>query len=105
MTYAIDFDGVLTNTKMQFFVRKLIAERNDVWIVTKRRDGEHNVDLFKVCDFIKLPTFKIIFTNNKYKAEFLVGLNVDVFIDNETDEFEYLMRYSNVVPLNFTSND
>lgn len=101
MIIAIDFDGVLTNYKMQILAKKMISEKNDVWIVTKRRIGMDNKDLQKVLDFIRLPMSKVIFTNNKDKEEFLKGINADIFIDNENNEFANLMSYSNVLPLHF----
>lgn len=99
MTVAIDFDGCLDSYKMQQFAKKLIVEKNEVWVVTKRREGTHNVDLKKVLQLIRLPESMVIYTNGKDKAKLIMGINADLFIDNESAEFEYINNHSNTLAL------
>lgn len=100
MTIVLDFDGCLDNYKVQSFARKAIAEKNQVWVCTKRKDGDkYNADLRKVLDFIRLPESMVVYTNGKRKAEIVMALNADIFIDNETTEFDTINNYSNTLAL------
>ena len=98
---VFDYDGVLTNVSVRWLAKKMIAERNDVWIVTKRNDKMCDKDMEKVLEFIKLPKAKIVFTSNKKKIEFLTALNADMFIDDKTDEFFDILNSTNTIPLCF----
>ena len=99
MVIAFDFDGCLDNYKVQQFAKKAISERNEVWVITKRRDGRHNVDLQSVLKSIRLPPTMVVYTDGKDKAKIVMGLNVDLYIDNETAEFEKINNNSNVLAL------
>ncbi len=104
MRIAIDFDGCLDNYKIQVFAKKAIAENNDVWVLTKRREGKYNEDLKEVLKLIRLSEVKVIYTDGKRKAEILSGLNFDLFIDNDTKEFDTINNYSNTLALPFYEN-
>lgn len=99
MIVAIDFDGVLDQYRVQQFAKKLIAEKNEVWVVTKRREGKHNADLQQVLKEIRLPEMMVVYTNGKDKAKLIMGLNADLYIDNETAEFEHINNHSNILAL------
>jgi hypothetical protein len=101
MIVAFDYDGCLDNYKVQQFAKKLIAERNEVWVVTKRREGSHNVDLMKVLKSIMLPEVCVVYTNGKDKAKIIMGLNADLYIDNEMGEFEHINNHSNVLAVSY----
>lgn len=95
MTIIFDFDGVLTSIKIQQLAKKMILEKNDVWIITKRKN-DYNKEVSSVCSKIGLNITKIIYTNNKSKGELIVGLNADLYIDNITEEFDYLNNTNTV---------
>jgi hypothetical protein len=101
MVYAIDFDGVLSDVRMQQVTKRLISERNEVWVITKRRKNEKNEDLQLVLDKIKLPIFKVIFTERKAKSEFLKAINADFFIDNNDEEFAEINHFTSIIPLKY----
>lgn len=99
MVIIFDFDGVLDQYKVQQFAKKLIAEKNEVWVVTKRREGRHNEDLQRVLRAIRLPEMMVVYTDGKDKAKLIMGLNADLYIDNETAEFDHINNHSNVLAL------
>ena len=103
MVIAFDFDGVLSNLKMQQFARKCMRSGIDVWVVTARREGEHNQDLHKVLLKIGLTLGKVIFTDSKEKIDYLKGINADLFIDDNSTEFNSIMDYTDTIPVWFTS--
>ena len=100
MKIAFDFDGTLTNEKIQNICRKFIEENQEVWIVTTRWDkyNEHmylsrftqdKIDnarnnLLDIAN--KLGIKNIFFTNMKPKAEFINSNNFDVLYDNDIKE-------------------
>lgn len=95
MTIIFDFDGVLTSIKIQQLAKKMILEKNDVWVITKRRN-DYNKEVLSVCNKIGLNITKIIYTNRKRKGELIVALNADLYIDNIQEEFEYLENTNTV---------
>lgn len=99
MVICIDFDGVLDQYKVQQFAKKLVAEKNEVWVVTKRREGRHNEDLQRVLQAIRLAPTAVVYTDGKDKAKVVMGLNADLYIDNETAEFYHINNHSNVLAL------
>lgn len=100
MVYAFDFDGVLDGKKMQRLASKLRQQRNEVWLVTMRRENEFNKNILKpILDKLGLTEYNVIYCNDKPKWELLLGINADIYIDNIADEFEVLKEYTNVVPL------
>jgi len=99
MVIAFDYDSCLDQYKVQLFAKKAISEGNEVWVVTKRRKGIHNVDLLNVLKNIKLPEICVVYTDGKDKAKVVMGLNADLYIDNETAEFDHINNHSNVLAL------
>jgi len=105
MIIAVDFDSCLSEANMQSFIRKARKSGNEIWVITKRREGEHNVDLFKVLDKVGLSIGQVVFTNNKAKFDFVKALNADIFIDNESGEFEVINDYTNTIPLKYGNSN
>ena len=101
MIFAIDFDGTLTDIKFQLKVKKLLNEKNDIWVITKRKKSDKNEELLMVLNKINLPIFKVIFTERKPKYEFLKAINADFFIDNNDEEFAEINNFTNIVSLKF----
>ena len=94
MVVAFDFDGVLSSPEIQALAKKMIREKNDVWVVTKRNES-FNRDVIKVCDKIGIPPQKVIYTNNQFKAEYIMGINADLYVDNITEEFDLINSVTN----------
>jgi len=103
MTVAFDFDGTIDDTMLQSLATKLRSERNEIWIVTMRRNDEFNNSVInKVLSNIGVSKLNVIYCNNKPKWECLNAINADIYIDNITDEFEVIKDNSNTIPLLWT---
>jgi 5'(3')-deoxyribonucleotidase len=99
MNLCLDFDGVLSERMMQNFVKKCM-KGNEVWIVTARKDNEHCRKVMKpVLDKLGLSFASVIFCNGKPKKDILVGINADLYIDNETIELSDINEHTNTIAL------
>ena len=100
MVICFDFDGTIDDIDLHRLAAKMIREKNEVWIVTARRENEHSKGVVKkVIDRLGISEYQVIYCNEKPKWEILKGLNADIYIDNITDEFDALKAHSNVIPL------
>ena len=100
--YAFDFDGSLDYKVLQRLAIKLRKEKNEIWIVTARRDNEYNRKAIQpVLDSLALTHQNIIYCGNQPKYEMLQIINADIYIDNITDEFENIINHTNTIPLLF----
>lgn len=97
---ALDWDGVCSTDSIQRLARKLSREHNEIWIITMRRESDYNLkEMMPALAKIGLSAGSIIFCNNKPKWELLKAFNVDIYIDNITDEFGIINEQTNTVPL------
>lgn len=100
MVYAFDFDGTVDDTRLQELAIKLRKEKNEVWVVTMRRDNEFsNAKMKPVLNKLGLTKYNVIFCDGKEKFEYLKSINADIYIDNIMDEFETIKNHSHTVPL------
>jgi len=100
MIIAFDFDGVLTDIRMQIFAKKMRVERHEVWIITARRNNEYNKKIVEpILEKIGLFEGMVIYTDEKPKREYLKGLNADIYIDNIPDEINTINNYTNTIAL------
>jgi len=104
MIIAFDFDKTLDDLRIQILCKKLVSERNEVWVVTARKDNDYNNSILKpVLDRVMLSKYNVIYCNDKPKADMLKMLNADIYIDNINDEFEIISNHSNTIPLLWSS--
>ena len=83
---SFDFDGTLSEERVQIYARELIARGVEVWIVTSRFEnaGKYNEffneslqisydhrDLEEVAEDLRIPENRIIFTNMEDKSVYL----------------------------------
>lgn len=102
MIIALDFDGVADKKQIQALARKFVKGRNEVWIVTMRRDNEYNRNILSpVLNSIGLTHHNVIYTDEKPKYEFLQMINADLYIDNESNEFGTILNHTNTIPVLF----
>jgi hypothetical protein len=102
MIVAFDFDGTLDDVRLQKLAKKLVREKNEVWIVTARKENDFNKKaIYPTLQKIGLSEYSIIFCNERPKFEMLQTINADIYIDNITDEFEKIKNYSNTIPLSW----
>ncbi len=100
MVVAFDFDRTLDSTILQRLALKMRRERNEIWIVTARRDNDFNrKTLEPVLKKIGLTFLSVIFCDEKPKFEYIKGINADIYIDNINNEFEELLNTTNTIPL------
>lgn len=103
MVIAFDFDHTITDIRLQRLAKKMIRERNEVWIVTMRKENDFNKKIVKpVLDKIGLPEMRVIYCDEKPKRDFLAGINADVYVDNISTEFSQIINHTNTVPLLFS---
>ena len=100
MIVAFDFDGTIDDARLQNLAKKLRGEKNEVWIVTARRETQYNHDLLKpVLNKIGLTNYQVIFCDDKPKWELLQSINADIYIDNISNEFDIIKNHTNTIPL------
>jgi hypothetical protein len=99
MVIAFDFDGTLSDERIQMLAKKM-RSGNELWVVTARSDSDFNRGALKsVLNKLGLTEHQVIFCNEKPKWEYLKGINADVYIDNVSFEFENILNKTNTIPL------
>jgi hypothetical protein len=108
MKVSFDFDDTLTKPRIQKYVKFLISKGVEVYITTSRYEGFNygygnvkydNSDLFLVANKLGIKQENIIFTNFKYKAEFL---HDDFLFHVDDDQYE-LDRISRIKAIDVNS--
>jgi hypothetical protein len=59
----------------------------------------NNEKLKPVLNKLGLTKYSVIFCDEKPKWEWIKQFNIDIYIDNITDEFEVIKNHTNAVPL------
>lgn len=91
-----DFDGVLSTPQGQAMAAKDIKNGNQVFVCTKRGLMSQN-DVYAVSDRLGIPRENVIFTQGKYKYNYLRNLFIDIFYDDTQEEIDKINRHSGVV--------
>lgn len=81
---SVDYDGVLSTPDGEDLVQELIAEGNDVYVVTARNELEGAPVLAKAKEF-RIPAANVVFTNGKSKSPILKALGITKHYDNNPD--------------------
>ena len=98
--YAFDFDGTLTDARLQRLFKVLKSEQNELWIVTARKDSQYNRSALKeVMDKLFISFANVIFCDEQPKCEMLKMINADIYIDNISSEFDAIKNHTNTIPL------
>jgi CTP synthase (UTP-ammonia lyase) len=88
LVVAVDFDGVLSEIKIQNLVKKFRLSGVQVWVVTARKETTYNIELIeKVICNLGISSHQVIYCNEKPKFELIEALNADIYIDNINKEF------------------
>ena len=88
LVVAVDFDGVLSEIKIQHLVKKFRLSGVQVWVVTARSENKYNIELIeKVICNLGISSHQVIYCNEKPKFELIEALNADIYIDNINKEF------------------
>ena len=115
---SIDFDGTLSRKDVQTFVKQLVCEGHEVWIVTSRFDNieglshnwnwvpNQNEKLFRVAEEIGILESQIKFTNMVPKIDFLLGKGFHFHLDDDESElFDIIQSGDDCKPLNVGHSD
>ena len=102
---SFDFDDTLSKRRAQSFAKALIARGVEVWIVTSRysdlrRGGwdqkGYNDDLWEVADRLGIPSNRVVFTDQKPKADFFLGSDFVWHLDDDPVELEEINEQTSV---------
>ena len=100
MIIAFDFDGVLSSIKIQALAKKSIKEGNEIWVITARRENDFNKNILNpILQRIKLSEYRVIYADEKPKIEHLKTINADLYIDNNSKEFQHINNFTNTIPV------
>lgn len=100
MVICFDFDGVISDKRIERLANKFIEGGNEIWVVTMRKENEFNRSkILPLLNRLKLTFFNVIFCDEKPKINFLEGIGADIYIDNVSDEFETISCHTEIVPL------
>ena len=80
---SFDFDGTLSQEKIQQIAKDKIQTGDDVYIITKRAKSKLVLDVAKS---LGISEKNVIFTNHKPKWTFIKDLGIDTHYDNVNDE-------------------
>ena len=98
--FAFDFDNTFSDLRIQDLAKKLIREKNEIWIVTARRENDFSKNIIiPIISKIGLSEYNVIYCGDKPKFEMLTAINADIYIDNISDEFDKIKNHSNTIPL------
>lgn len=98
---SVDFDGTLTLKKVQSFI-KLISPYYRVVILTTRNKKADNSDLYELASKLKIND--VIFTNGRFKAEYLKNENYTIHLENDWNEL-LMAKGSGVEPVSVLWED
>lgn len=107
-TITVDFDDTLSRPDVRKFVKELMNEGINVWVLTSRYDDLHkhrypqnptNEDLYKVTDDLGIPRGNIRFQCMRPKAEYLINSNVVLHLDDDFIELYDINRLTNTIPV------
>ena len=114
MIITVDFDGTLDREDVQRYVKRLILEGHDIFILTSRYDDLHtcntyinesNCDLYQLASILNIPKHRIIFMNMRSKYEWLFDSIVDIHIENDEVEIEEILHYTNTNCIDVNKKD
>ena len=98
---SFDFDGTLSQEKIQTLAKNKIADGNDVYIITKRSAGK---DVMDVAESIGIKPENVIFTNHKPKWSFIKDLGINTHYDNVNDEANEIEQKTDAKVITVPSN-
>jgi len=110
---TIDFDGTLSKPEIQGYVKDLIQQDIQIFILTSRFDELHKHlfrlnptldDLYTVTDSLGIPHKNIFFTNMDSKHNFLEKTKVIAHLDDDDTELWSINEYTNTAGVSVNSN-
>jgi hypothetical protein len=97
---SFDFDDTLSTKRGQTLAKKLITQRKDVYIITRRQESA-SAEVYKVADELGINHSKVHFTNGKMKWKTIKRLGIDIHYDNNQQELDLIDKNTNAVGIKF----
>jgi hypothetical protein len=88
---SIDYDGTLSTPQGEELAKELIAEGNDVYIVTRRNELEGAPIIAKAKE-LRIPQANVFFTNGEPKWQVLKSIGITKHYDNNPDEIASIKK-------------
>lgn len=98
---SFDFDGTLSQEKIQDIAKEKLSNGDDVYIITKRSESQNVLDL---AEKIGIKKENVIFTNHEPKWTFIKDLGIDTHYDNVSDEVDEISEKTNAQVIKVPSN-
>lgn len=98
---SFDFDGTLSQEKIQDIAKEKLSNGDDVYIITKRSESQNVLDL---AEKIGIKKENVIFTNHEPKWSFIKDLGIDIHYDNVSDEVDEIKEKTNAEVIKVASN-
>lgn len=81
---SVDYDGVLSTPDGQELTKELIAEGNEVYVITTENELEGG-PIFEIAKELRIPRDNIFFTDGKPKWPIIKALGIKKHYDNNPD--------------------
>ena len=94
MKISFDFDGTLSQDRVQRLADKLIHDGHDVIVVTSRHSKHKNPDVEGIADELGVEVF---YTDGQDKYRTLVGQNVEIHYDDDPVEIELIEQHTHII--------
>ena len=117
---SFDFDNTLSRKDVQDYAQSLINKGFEIWILTSRFEecsqypwykegiGEYcHQDLYTVTNILGIPDNRVIFTNMKDKAEYILEIsnfNPIWHLDDDYIELNIIQRKTECKPISVVSS-
>jgi len=88
---SFDYDGTLSEPKVQAIAEDCILNDNNVYIITKRSPTDSK-EVFDTAMKLGIKKSNIIFTNGEPKWSYLIDCNIDTHYDDMQDEIEQMKQ-------------
>jgi hypothetical protein len=88
---SFDFDGTLSEPKVQAIAEDCILNDNNVYIITKRSTTDSK-DVYDTAMKLGIKKSNIIFTNGEPKWSYLIDCDIDTHYDDMQDEIEQMKQ-------------
>jgi hypothetical protein len=106
-TFSFDFDDTLgASEELQQFCRQFIEQGHNVKILTRRyeqgatKEDEHTW-VYLLAKELGVKTENVHFTNRKWKYEFVDKLGINFHIDDDFNDYYYILNQTKCVPILF----
>jgi len=95
MKISFDYDDTLTKKSMQVLATQLLAEGNEVYIISARNRPER---MYRIAEIIGIPRSRVYATgSNRLKVQKVKDLGIDRHYDNNKKVIKDLGRVGKLI--------